>query len=148
MNTIKYRIALLFICFAATLSCSRTISQTESNADETRIDSLIKANRSIDSLQMLLGRFVKEGNQRGELAANSELGTQFRQRNDFLHAIACHKRSLDLAIQLNDTVNIIKALNNLGTNYRRLSVLEEATSYHYKALEYSDAYSHQNDSVT
>ena len=38
-----------------------------------------------------------------------------------------------------------RALNNLGTNFRRMGILEEATGYHYQALSCCDQYSRQDD---
>ena len=38
-------------------------------------------------------------------------------------------------------MQIVQALNNIGTNYRRLAILDEASSYHYQALTYCDQYS-------
>lgn len=35
---------------------------------------------------------------------------------------------------MNDTLEIIEALNNMGTNYRRLGILADASEYHFKAL--------------
>ena len=148
MRTFDNCMILLIFFLAVLLSCQKGHLDSGSEADMARIDSVVYANHSVDSLEALTRRFGKEGNLRGELVANRELGTQYRRRNDFVHANACHQRSLELATELSDTIEIIKALNNLGTNYRRLGVLEEATSYHYRALEYSDDYSRQDDSVT
>lgn len=39
-----------------------------------------------------------------------------------------------MATQMNDTLEIVKALNNLGTNYRRIGILTEASEYHFRAL--------------
>ncbi|MDD7455925.1 MAG: ATP-binding protein [Bacteroidales bacterium] len=139
---------MLMIFLAVPLSCQKVHHDSGSEAEMARIDSIVYANHSVDSLEVLTYRFIKEGNRMGELVANRELGTQYRRRNDFFHANACHQRSLEIATELSDTIEMIKALNNLGTNYRRLGVLEEATSYHYMALEYTDVYSRQDDSVT
>lgn len=64
-----------------------------------------------------------------------------------MDAIYCHRRELKLAQELGDTVAIVQALNNIGTNYRRMGVLDEAIDYHYQALRYADAFSHHADSV-
>ena len=38
-------------------------------------------------------------------------------------------------------MEIIRALNNIGTNFRRIGALDEAASYHYDALAYGELYS-------
>ena len=45
-------------------------------------------------------------------------------------------------------MEIVQALNNLGTDFRRIGVLAEASSYHYQALSYSEAYSKVNEPGT
>lgn len=56
-----------------------------------------------------------------------------------------HRRGLELAEEIRDTLEVIQALNNIGTVYRRMGLLEEAASWHYRALtvceEWSDSIS-------
>ena len=42
---------------------------------------------------------------------------------------------------MNDTLEITQALNNLGTDFRRIGALAEASEYHYNALDYAEEYS-------
>lgn len=45
-------------------------------------------------------------------------------------------------MKLNDTIEIVQAYNNLGTDFRRKSGSHgEASDYHYQALDYAEAYS-------
>lgn len=119
----------------------KTISEKETET----IDSIIYANRSIDSLRILVNRFAQDGNTFGEIAAYNELGKCYREECRFSEAMETHKKGLMLSVSLCDTLQIIQALNNIGTNYRRIGFLDEASSYHYKALSYCEAYSHKNN---
>ena len=69
------------------------------------------------------------------IAHYSEEGTRLRNSNQYYKAIDKHRRALELAKTAKDTTEAIRALNNIGTDYRRLGILDEASTFHYKALE-------------
>ena len=115
----------------------------DSELSQKQIDSIVYADRSIDSLVVVLDRFEKSGNRRGAVAACRELGRSYRNASMFSESVDIHKKGLAYAREVCDTIQIIQALNNLGTDYRRMSVLDEASDYHYQALAVSDAYSDQ-----
>lgn len=128
---IKYYIWMLTVCLLYFLtSCEeggkheKTFSEREAQV----IDSIVYANRSIDSLRVLVTRFVKDGNRLGEIVAYNELGKCYREESRFSEAIETHKKGLMLSVNLCDTLQIIQALNNIGTNYRRIGFLDEASS--------------------
>ena len=68
------------------------------------------------------------------------MGKRLREESKFSEAIETHKNGLKLAESIKDTNNIIHILNQLGTSYRRIGIMDEAASYHYKALSFCDAY--------
>jgi tetratricopeptide (TPR) repeat protein len=68
-------------------------------------------------------------------------GSALRHQSRFDEAIAAHSRGLNIAMSVCDTLEIISALNNIGTDYRREGDLSKANGFHYKALSYSNAYS-------
>lgn len=105
------------------------------------MDSLVFANRSIDSLESLAAGFMRHENKLGIMVTHRELGKLYRENNRFSDAIEASIEGLKVAQQLADTSEIIQALNSTGTNFRRIGALTEASSYHYEALEYCDAYS-------
>ncbi len=102
---------------------------------------MVWANRSIDSLEVLLDRFIVDENKLGIMIGQRELGKLYRENNRFDDAIETSLNGLKVARELEDTLEIIQALNNTGTNFRRIGALEEASSYHYEALEYCETYS-------
>lgn len=144
----SYYIWMFTICLLCILtSCGeeRKYEKTPSEKETQAIDSILYANRSIDSLRILVNRFAQDSNTFGEIVAYNELGKCYREESLFSEAIETHKKGLMLSVSLCDTLQIIQALNNIGTNYRRIGFLDEASSYHYKALSYCEAYSDKNN---
>lgn len=62
-----------------------------------------------------------------------EQGNMLRNESRFDEALEAHSRSLHLAESVADTLETVKALNNIGTDYRRLGILDVAQEYHYTA---------------
>lgn len=62
-----------------------------------------------------------------------ERGNMLRNESRFDEALEAHSRSLHLAESVADTLETVKALNNIGTDYRRLGILDVAQEYHYTA---------------
>lgn len=133
------------ICLIASLhillACNDNAAKTYSDEEKAKTDSVVMANRNIDSLTVLAERFKKGGDGYGEIAAYRELGKCLREDSRFEDAINAHKKGLECAVKACDTLQIIQALNNIGTNFRRMGILDEASSYHYQALTYCEAYS-------
>ena len=112
------------------LSCQRDKhAPIYSAADRKLTDSMVWANRSVDSLEVLLDRFIGDENKLGIMIAQRELGKLYRENNRFDDAIEASLNGLKAARELEDTLEIIQALNNTGTNFRRIGALDEASSY-------------------
>ena len=107
----------------------------------SQVDSAVYSAGDTDSLSALFAAYGREGNSYGEMAAALELGKRLRNESRFYDAIDVHKKGLAAAEKLRDTLQIVQALNNIGTNYRRLGILDEASSWHYRALSLCDQYS-------
>lgn len=73
-----------------------------------------------------------------------QLGLYLRENARFSEAINNHQEGLNVALRLKDTVEIVQALNNLGTDFRRIGAQGEASDYHFQALAYAEAYSQAN----
>ena len=124
------------ICLGALLLLSCTSTSIQSDLpDETRkmVDSIVRVTSGIDSLSILLDRFEDEGNKYGMMSASKALGKRYRETAKFNEAVVCHRQALGLAEQLGDTVEIIQICNQIGTNFRRMGIMDEASTYHYKA---------------
>lgn len=132
---------VIVLCLSAWFfSCGRNAVVTDDYA-ERQVDSTVFSIHDIDSLSTVMESYASGGNTYGEMVAARELGKKLRNVSRFYDAIDVHKKGLIAAEKLRDTIQIVQALNNIGTNYRRLAILDEASSYHYKALTYCDLYS-------
>ena len=135
------RYTILFFLLAALLyGCNGGNNGLKSQTDYRHTDSILKNMRSVDTLRMFVNTFHASHDDRGEVIAMRELGKRLREESKFSEAIEIHKNGLKLAESIKDTNNIIHILNQLGTSYRRIGIMDEAASYHYKALSYSDVY--------
>ena len=135
------RYTILFFLLAALLyGCNGGNNDSKSQTDYRHTDSILKNMRSVDTLRMFVNTFHASHDDRGEVIAMRELGKRLREESKFSEAIEIHKNGLKLAESIKDTNNIIHILNQLGTSYRRIGIMDEAALYHYKALSYSDVY--------
>lgn len=139
-----FNMLLLFI--AAVLSgCNGGFDDTKSKGEYKRTDSILKNVRSVDSLRMFVKTYHDSHDTRAEVIAMRELGKRLREESKFSDAIETHRNGLKLAESIKDTNNIIHILNQLGTSYRRIGIMDEAAAYHYRALSYCDVYGNPND---
>ena len=135
------RYTILFFLLAALLyGCNGGNNGLKSQTDYRHTDSILKNMRSVDTLRMFVNTFHASHDDRGEVIAMRELGKRLREESKFSEAIEIHKNGLKLAESIKDTNNNIHILNQLGTSYRRIGIMDEAALYHYKALSYSDVY--------
>ncbi len=131
--------SLVFLALVA-VGCKNDGLKTADNDELNRVDSVMKNLRDVDSLKTYVEDFRRSHNQYAEVIAMRELGKRYREESKFAEAIETHKSALKLAEAIRDTNSIIHILNQLGTSYRRIGVMDEAASYHYQALSYCDQY--------
>ena len=96
---------------------------------------------SIDSLQRRLNQYREEHNRSAMMLCYRFLGVAYRDSSRFDQALAAHQKEYELACKQADTLEAIVALNQIGTDNRRIGALEEASSAHYQALNLCDQYS-------
>ena len=109
-----------------------------------RADSATTECKDIPAAEQLLKAYIKNGNRTGMMLIYKVLGKKYRESNRFFDAIRTHRKGLEIAQELADTIEMIRALNNLGTNHRRIGVLDEAAFFHYQALLYCNLYSRKD----
>lgn len=112
-----------------------------------RADNAIIKCKDIPAAEQLLKLYTKSGNRIGMMLVYKVLGKKYRESNQFFDAIRIHRKGLEIAQELADTLEIIRALNNLGTNHRRIGVLDEAAFFHYQALLYCNLYSQKDRKI-
>ena len=137
----KIRSYGLFLLSLTLVACNPARDHVYTTKERRSIDSTVRANRSLDSLESLLQHFSAANDKIGIIYTCKELGKRYRETSRFTEAIEQHRKGLNTAVELHDTLEIIQALNNIGTNFRRLGILDEASSYHYQALAYCEQYS-------
>ncbi|MCQ2147132.1 MAG: response regulator [Bacteroidales bacterium] len=65
----------------------------------------------------------------------SKVASALRNVSNFDGALENHLAALEVATELDDTLKVIKMMNQIATDHRRKGTLEEAIHYHYEALE-------------
>ena len=101
-------------------------------------DSIVRTVRDIDSLRMLQVKLEGDGDRLGSIAALRELGRRLRNESRFEEALRVHSEGLRQAEAAQDTLEWVQALNNIGTDYRRMGVLDAAQGYHYRAWKLNE----------
>ena len=114
------------------VSCGKKPA-TNMHAERKTLDSLMASSHNIDTLSMLQKRMESEGNMLGSIIAYREIGKHLRNESRFDEALEAHNEGLTQAEAIGDTLEMVQALNNIGTDYRRMGVLDIAQDYHYRA---------------
>lgn len=137
-NKLKCVLTALVTVSLLLVSCRK--ESTSLTTDERRTaDSIVRVTRGIDSLALLQQRLEEEGDRLGSIVALREWGKQLRNESRFEEALRVHSEGLRQAEELGDTLEWVQALNNVGTDYRRMGVLDVAQGYHYRAWTMSEA---------
>ena len=123
-------------------SCQNLLNNEDISIEKDKADSIANRYKSqIDSLINLRETYQQAGNHVGEMVTLKHLGQAYREDNNFIQAIEIHNKELNIATELCDTLSMIQALNNIGTNHRRMGILDDATKYHFSALNLCEKYS-------
>lgn len=126
-------------------SCNQSEQTHIDRLERQYIDSLVRSQRGISALEKIRDSFIAENNPYGIMVTCRVLGQCYRSENRFMEAIKCHRLGMEQAVLLSDTLELIQALNNLGTNYRRLGILDDASTCHYRALSFCEMLSNKAD---
>lgn len=121
-------VSILFVC-----SCGVGNNSSYTDAERHATDSIVKSERSITGLDSLYVAMKNQDNVLGQIVVLREKGKLMRNESHFSAALHAHGEGLRLAERANDTIEWIQALNNIGTDYRRLGLLDMAQRYHYDA---------------
>ncbi|WP_315508382.1 tetratricopeptide repeat protein [Alloprevotella tannerae] len=128
---------MLLMLLSACGRQSAGISYEDRVALEKRVEGL----SSIDSIEALQHHFEENGNKIGSIIALRIKGKRLRDESRFEEAVRAHSEALRQAEALNDTLEWVRILNNIGTDYRRMSILDVAQEYHHRALKLSEEFS-------
>lgn len=139
--------ATIFNFIILFLSCNNQENTTNTDISEKikLEESVSKIDYPLDSIQVLLVNAISTHDVMAISILCKELGKRMRYLSDFSKAIEYHQQGLNAAYLINDTIEIVQALNNLGTDFRRIGALAEASGYHYRALQTIEAYSDRGE---
>lgn len=104
-------------------------------------DSIVRQAKSLEELERLQRHFDKEGHHLASIIALRELGKRLRNESRFDEALLVHSKASEAAQDLQDTLEWVRALNDVGTDYRRIGALDVAQQYHYQAWLISQEHS-------
>ena len=145
LRIVVQKVFILFVLFALLSRCTSPVDQTEEEAAyRKQLSDKLYKQRDEDSLKIFLQQFVEKEDNVGKMLAYKQIGSRQREKARFSDAINSHQQGLDIALKLKDTFEIVQAMNNLGTNFRRIGAHGEASQYHYQALNYAEAWSGLN----
>ena len=125
--------SLLVVISLLVSSCQQTDSVTFTLAERNAADSLVRSVSDMDSLARLQMRLEREGDMLGSIVALRVLGDAQRNESAFDDALTTHSEGLNQAETIQDTLEWVRALNNVGTDYRRMGILDIAQEYLYQA---------------
>ena len=132
-TVIIFSILLSFITFSCkddTIKYSNKCDIEATAIADTVID--------IETLKKHIEHYESLNEKRAALLVRQKLGSVLRNKSDFYTAVEIHSKCITDAEELSDTLQLIIALNNQGTNFRRIGDLEQASTNHYRALELCD----------
>lgn len=138
MQTRTYT-AIIIACAAIIAACTGAEEkQWEATSDCANAKVIADTLWQPDKLDSIALHYCNANDHASEMLIRQKLGTVMRNRSDFEAAVKQHDRCIELATGTKDTLQLIIAYNNQGTNFRRIGDLEQASSYHYRALGLCD----------
>lgn len=115
----KYILRGVALLFGAVLllvnACQRDDGDTDEAYKKAFLSKIYALRNNEDSLKLLLNKCIERDDDAGAIIAYRQLGKYQRDNARFSDAIASHQEGLNLALKVRDTLEIVQALNNLGT---------------------------------
>ena len=130
-------VAVLMMCS----SCRHKSLDVDIDSLKAAADSALSGIDDTLQLRHMAENYARNGNLVGEMMAYNQLSTIHYNNSQYLTAIDYNERGYRLAEVLADTIDMTQALNSIGTDFRRMGIMDEAANYHYRALALANAYS-------
>ena len=132
----------LILLLLSVVSCrQQSVNRHVDDARYVGLDTLLRHISDVDSLAAIVKQSREQNDELAEMLALKYQGELLCRQTRFVEALEAHQQGLEVASRLADTIEMVSAYNNLGTNSRRLGDLSIAHGYHYKALKLCDTYS-------
>ncbi len=118
-------------------------SHDQANVSEhrQRTDSLYSTIQDIDILRHHEDSLKNEDDTETLMFVEKQLGKLLRNNSCFIEAMDHHRQGLAYATLQKDTVEMVRANNNIATDFRRMGILDDAASNHYAALALCETFS-------
>lgn len=129
---------LIISAIALSVSCKRNHGGSFTQEERHTADSIVKSAHGLSALDSTYKVMEKEQNILGKIVTLREMGKRLRNESRFDDALKKHGEGLQFAEQAGDTLEWVQALNNIGTDYRRMGVLDAAQQYHESALQMAE----------
>ena len=129
---------ILLLTIISILYSCKEATKAYSNMYDSEAETIADSVRDIESLERYVEHYDSLNEKRAALLVMQKLGSELRNKSDFYTAVEVHSKCIADAEEIKDTLQLIIALNNQGTNFRRIGDLEQASTNHYRALELCD----------
>ena len=100
-------------------ACNRSSINPEEEKAAAMADSIYGAITDIERLESLRDSLLLKNDILRLTFVYKQLGRCYRNNSQFADALRTHREGLNCAIERKDTVEIVRAYNHLGTDYRR-----------------------------
>ncbi|MBR4847734.1 MAG: hypothetical protein IKV07_00050 [Bacteroidaceae bacterium] len=94
-----------------------------SNKCETEATAIADSVIDIETLKKHVEHYESLNEKRAALLVRQKLGSVLRNKSDFYTAVEIHSKCIADAEEFSDSLQLIIALNNQGTNFRRIGTL-------------------------
>lgn len=112
-------IYILSIClFSLLVSCGKQPSNSVFMQERAVADSLTSLIGDTTEAKAQLKKYRLAKNKAGEMMALKQLGKLYRENDCYLEAINCHQKEFAIGSMMHDTIDMVQALNSIGTNFR------------------------------
>ncbi len=134
------KILFIIIVVIALSGCTKRESLT--HAEREKIFTMYDSHSiKTEELEAALDSAIIQNDRYREGILKLAIGKRLRNSSKFNQALQLHRDAQKIALEIADTLMLIKSYNEIGTIFRRVDALNEASSVHYKALQYSELYS-------
>lgn len=138
----------LFLLILNFLSCNNDGGKHIDSPLKKEAQSIADSLRVPEDFQMYINKYIGIEDKDAELVMRIAYGKRLRNLSKFDEAVNQHDTCIKIAKEINDTSEIINALNHQGTNYRRKGAIGEAINLHYEALNLCEKFSDDTSFVS
>lgn len=103
--------------------------------------------KNIDTIRTILKRDLHKMDKSAEFLYHYKLEKLYREESNFKESVQQHRIAQRIALDLKDTIFIVRASNQMGTDFRRIGALADAARMHLHALKIASSYSKKDSRI-